>query len=394
MKGILDGIRVLDFGRYIAGPYCATILAEHGAEVIRIEKCGGSEDRWLAPVGATGEGGLFLQMNRNKLSMTLDPMTEGGREIVRKLVATADVVVANLPPQVLVAMQLDFDSLRAVKPDIILTTATAYGRSGPYRERVGFDIVGQAMSGGVYMSGEPDQPYRAAVSWVDFGTALHLAVGTLLALMERARTGKGQVVEGALLATAVAINNASLIEQAVIGANRVPAGNRSQTTAPTDLFRTRDGWIVSQIIGQTQFRRWARLMGEESWLQDPRFASDLSRGDNRDVLCERMARWCAERTTADALDTLAAAGIPAGPVLKPQEALDDPQVHALGVLEPVDYPGLPRPAPLAKVPVWLSETPGAIRLRPPTIGEHTEQILTALGYSSDAIARLRRDGAV
>jgi crotonobetainyl-CoA:carnitine CoA-transferase CaiB-like acyl-CoA transferase len=153
MTGILDGIRVLDFGRYIAGPYCATLLAEHGAQVIRVEKREGSEDRFQAPVADTGEGALFLQINRNKLGLTLDPMRPEGQEVVRRLVATADVVVANLPPQTLRAMQLDYDSLKAVKRDIILTTVTAYGRGGPYSDRVGFDGIGQVMSGAVYMTG-------------------------------------------------------------------------------------------------------------------------------------------------------------------------------------------------------------------------------------------------
>jgi crotonobetainyl-CoA:carnitine CoA-transferase CaiB-like acyl-CoA transferase len=158
MPGVLEGIRVLDFGRYIAGPYCAALLAEQGAEVIRVEKREGSEDRFQAPVASTGDGALFLQMNRNKLGLTLDPMLPEGQKIVRQLVATADVVVANLPPQTLLDMKLDYASLTAVKPDIILTTVTAYGRGGPYSDRVGFDGIGQAMSGAVYMTGDEDQP--------------------------------------------------------------------------------------------------------------------------------------------------------------------------------------------------------------------------------------------
>src|SRR6202008_4477707 len=191
MTGVLDGIRVLDFGRYIAGPYCAALLAEQGAEVIRIEKREGSEDRFQAPVAEGGEGALFMQMNRNKLGLTLDPMRPEGQEVVRKLVATADIVVANLPPQTLVAMQLDYDSLKAVKSDIILTTVTAYGRGGPYSDRVGFDGIGQAMSGAVYMTsdGDGERPYRFQAPWVDFTTALHCAYGTVLALMARQKTG-------------------------------------------------------------------------------------------------------------------------------------------------------------------------------------------------------------
>ena len=394
MAGVLDGIRVLDFGRYIAGPYCATLLAEQGAEVIRIEKREGSEDRYQAPVTETGEGALFLQINRNKLGLTLDPMLPEGQEIVRKLVATADVVVANLPPQTLAAMQLDYDSLKAVKPDIILTTVTAYGRGGPYSERVGFDGIGQAMSGAVYMTGEPDQPYRAQVAWVDFSTALHCAFGTMAALMAKKATGKGQWVEGALLATAVTLSNALLIEQAMIEANRVPTGNRGQTSGPVDLFRTRDGWILCQVVGNPLFKRWARLMGEEHWLTDPRFKDDIDRGNNGAVISERMGRWCAERTSAEALETLAKAKIPSGPVLKPQQTLDDPHIQAMGFFQPVEYPGARKPAPIAKAPIWMGGAQNPIRRRAPTLGEHTDQILGELGYSKPAVAALREKGVI
>jgi len=389
MAGVLEGVRVLDFGRYIAGPYCAALLAEHGAEVIRIEKREGSEDRFQAPVAATGEGALFLQMNRNKLGMTLDPMRPEGQEVVRRLVQRADVVIANLPPQTLAAMKLDYASLTAVKPDIILTTVSAYGRGGPYSDRVGFDGIGQVMSGAVYMTGEEDQPYRAQVPWVDFGTALHCAFGTMAALMARRASGKGQWVEGALLATAVTLGNALLIEQAVIATNRVPTGNRGQTSGPVDIFRTKDGWILVQVVGNPLFARWARLMGEEHWLNDERFKDDISRGDNGAVISERMRRWAAAYNNAEALELLAKAKIPAGPVLKPQATLEDPHINAVGFFQPTEFPGAPRPAPIAKVPVWLSETPGSIRRRPPLLGEHTDQILAELGYDKTAIAALR-----
>jgi len=394
MTGVLDGIRVLDFGRYIAGPYCAALLGEFGADVIRVEKRAGSEDRYQAPVTATGDGALFLQMNRNKRAMTLDPMTAAGREIVHKLVRTADVVVANLPPQTLTAMGLDHASLVAVKPDIILTTVSAYGRGGPYSSRVGFDGIGQVMSGAVYMTGEPDQPHRAQVAWVDFATALHCAFGTMAALMARERTGEGQVVEGALLATAVTLTNALLIEQAVIKADRIPTGNRGQTAAPVDIFRTKDGFIIVQVIGQPLYERWAALMGEAHWLTDPRFKDDISRGNHGELISQRMAHWCAQRTSAEALETLGAAKIPAGEVLRPQQTLDDPHIQAMNFFQATEFPGIPRPAPLAKVPVFLSRTGGSIRRRPPTLGEHTEEIMGELGYDADAISSFRRRGII
>src|SRR5262249_32784535 len=184
LSGVLEGVRVLDFGRYIAGPFCAALLADLGAEVIRIERLGGGEDRSFIPVGAGPEGGgaMFLAMNRNKLGMTLDPATPKGREIVRKLVATADVVVANLPPQVLRGLALDLESLRQVKPDIILTTVTGFGAGGPLSHKHGFDGIGQAMSGAAYLSGAPEQPIAIKLPWVDFGTACLSAFGTLAAL--------------------------------------------------------------------------------------------------------------------------------------------------------------------------------------------------------------------
>lgn len=394
MEAVLQGIRVLDFGRFIAGPFCAALLGDLGAEVIRVEKRRGSEDRFVAPVSSSGEGGMFLQMNRNKRSLTLDPRKPEGREVVRRLVATADVVVANLPPQTLESLGLDLESLRRIKPDIILTTVSAYGRGGPYSDRVGFDGIGQVMSSTVFMSGWPDRPVRAQVPYVDFGTALSCAFGTLAALMARQQSGEGQQVEGSLLGTALTFANATLIEQAVIERNRLPQGNLGQTSAPSDLYQTRDGWIIAQVIGQVLFKRWADLMGEPEWLTDPRFADDISRGDNGALISERMSRWCAERSSAEALEILGEARIPAAPVYSQQEALDDPHIQEVGFFAPMDYPGLPRPAPVSGTPVKLSATPGRRRFRAPTVGEHTDEVLRELGYSAREIGELREKGVV
>ncbi len=404
MHQVLAGVRILDFGRYIAGPFCAALLGDLGADVIRIEKVRGSEDRFIAPITPTGEGGMFLQMNRNKRCMTLNPMKPAGREIVRKLVATADVVVANLPPATLEAMGLDLESLREVKEDVILTTVSAYGRGGPYSDRVGFDGIGQVMSGIAYMTGDPDRPRRAAAPFVDFGTALSCAYGTLAALMAREQTGKGQMVEGALLKTALMMGNSNLIEQAVIQRDRQPTGNRGQTSAPSDLYQTADGWILCSVIGEPLFRRWVELIasdnggaagGEEiDWLNDPRFADDLARGDNAGPIGERMNAWCASRSTAEAVDALNGAMIPSAPAYSMQQTLDDPHIAEVESFVDLEYPGMARPAPVARPSVRLTETPATIRHRAPTLGEHTDEILGALGYAADEIAAFRAERVV
>ena len=261
MSKVLEGIRVLDFGRYIAGPFCATLLGDMGAEVIRIEKVNGSEDRYLSPINENGDGAMFMQMGRNKKSVTLNPMKPEGREIVKKLVATADVVVANLPPDTLKTMGLDYESLTEIKPDIILTMISAFGTGGPYANRVGFDGLGQAMSGNMFMSGTPDQPVKAYGPFIDFGTASFSAFGTLAALYQRQKTGKGQIVEGSLFNTGLTIMNGTAIEQDAIQRNRVSTLNRSQTSAPADTFKTKDGWVLVQSVGGPLFKRWANLMG-------------------------------------------------------------------------------------------------------------------------------------
>lgn len=403
---VLHGVRVLDFGRYVAGPYCATLLGYLGAEVIRIEKRDGGEDRYIAPVTAQGEGAVFLQTSCNKKSLTLDPAQPAAREVIRRLVGSADIVVANLPPASLRSFGLDYASLCAVRPDIILVTQSAFGDEGPYRDRGGFDGVAQAMSGAMHMTGVPGAPAKAAAPYVDYSTAVLSAFGALAALLHRRATGAGQEVKTSLLGTALAVFNSHLVEQAVTGINRQGSGNRVQTSAPSDVFATRDGHVLTHVVGNGLYRRWARLMSADAiaagdaphdthWLDDPRFQTDSSRGEHSAPILERMRAWCAQRLTAEAIAQLEAAGLPAGPVYTPQQALDDPQVAAMGFLHAVaDYPGLPKAAPVADIPLRLSKTPGGVRVRPPTLGEHTDAILLALRFTASEIAALRAQQAI
>ncbi|MEZ5658540.1 MAG: CoA transferase [Burkholderiaceae bacterium] len=391
---ILAGIRVLDFGRYIAGPYCATLLGEFGADVIRVEKRSGSEDRFSTPVSPDGPGALFLQMARNKRSLTLDPMKAEAAPLMRRLIESADVVVANLPGPMLARMGLDYASLSAINPRIILTHPSAFGAQGPWAERVGFDGVGQVMSGSVFMTGEADRPFRAQAPYVDFGTALHCALGTVLALFQREKTGRGQQVSGNLLATAITINNAALIEQAMLQLNRQPSGNRGQTSAPVDLYRTKDGWILCQVVGNPLFVRWANLVGAQDWLSDPRFASDEARGDHGAIVSERMQRWCLDYTTDQALNLLGEARVPCAPVLTQQQALDHPAVQGLGLLQALEVAGVGKSAPIARAPVWLSDNDGQISRRAPLLGEHTDEILAELGYDEADMRAFEQAGVI
>lgn len=398
MPGPLEGVRVIDFGRYIAGPYCAALLADFGAEVIRVEKKDGREDRTLVPLaenadGSPREGAMFLQMNRNKKSLTLNPGTETGREVIRRLVESADIVIANLPGETLKSMGLDYVSVAKVNPRAILAVVSAFGLEGPYANRVGFDGVAQAMSGAVHFSGTDAQPVRAAAPYVDFGTASLLALGAMAALRERDKTGKGQLVEGALLRTAMTFFSQMLIEEAVLHPGRKPTLNRSQTAAPSDIYKTKDGWITVAVNGDPLFRRVARLIGAPEWIEDPRFASDKLRGDHGEIISARVAAWCAARTRDEAIAAFESARVPAGPVYTMAEALGDPQVQASGIFTSVDFPGIGT-APIAATPVKLHTTPGAVRMRPPLLGEHTDSVLHELGYSASEIAAMKQEGVV
>jgi crotonobetainyl-CoA:carnitine CoA-transferase CaiB-like acyl-CoA transferase len=394
-QGVLAGIRVLDFGRFIAGPFCGALLADHGADVIRVDKVGGSEDRFLLPLAESGEGGLYMQVNRGKRSLSLDPTAPAGREIVKQLIARADIVIANMPSATLRSMGLDHASVSAINPRTILVATNAFGSTGPYAHRLGFDGLGQALSGAVFMSGDPGAPRRASVNWVDFGTAIGAAFGALLALMARQRTGRGQEVSGSLMATALTFTNSVLIEQAINQPDRVPQGNLGYGSAPADLFQCADGqWLIVQAVGQPLWRRFCTMLGAPEWLDDARFADDLARGKHAHVVSERLGAWCAARSRAEAIQACEAARIPAGPVHSPQQALDDAHICASGILREIAFPGTPRPAPVADTPVRLSETPGAILRRAPLLGEHTEAILAEIGYSLAEVARLREAGVV
>lgn len=384
---LLANLRVLDFSRYIAGPYCASILADLGAEVIRVEPVEGGEDRRLVPVTAEGAGALFLQLNRNKKSLAIDANAPAGRAAIERLVATADVAVTNMPLAALARQGLDYASLRAIRPDIIATNLSAFGTGGPLATKTGFDAVAQGVSGAAYLSGTPGRPARSASSYVDYGTGLAAALGTLAAIIHRMATGEGQEVHASLLATAMTFINAAHIEAAASGRDREPFDNRSPFTSPSDFVQTRDGTIAVQVVGNAMFRRWVKLLDRPELGSDPRFRSDSDRGRNGVLLSRAMQEWAGALSTAEAIDRLEKSGIPAGPILTPLQALRSREIMQSGTLA---RQGLP----IANLIVGLSKLSTGEARPAPAVGADTNATLVALGFTAAELSRLRDDGLI
>lgn len=399
MARVLDGVRVLDIGRYVAGPYCATLLGYFGAEVIRVERKEGGEDRYIAPLftradGTPGEGGLFVQTACGKKSVALDYSGAEGRAALRRLAAASDVVVANLTAPALEKLGLDWPNFSRNNPRGILVTQTSFGSKGPDREKGGFDGVAQAMSGAMQLTGTPGHPVKAGAPYVDFSTAVFSALGVMAALKEREKAGCGQHVETSLLGTALAVMNAHLAEQAVTKINRQGTGNRVQTSAPSDVFATADGHILVHTVGDGLFRRWTKMVGRPELAEDPRYQGDQARGDRRDELCAIMADWCRVRTSAEALAALDAAGVPSGPVLTQQQALDNPQAEAMGFFKWISVSGATSPAPVVDLPIRFSSLAAGAAGRPPFLGEHTTAVLRDAGFTEAEIGRLKKGGVI
>jgi len=397
MAGPLVGIRVLDLGRFIACPFCGMLLADLGAEVIRVERSGGGQDRYLGMLAPTGDSYGFTNYNRNKKGISLNfERTERGREILNELIKRSDVVIENFSPEAARALGITYDELKRVKQDIIFADISAFGPSGPYNHRLGFDQIAKAMSGAMAVSGFPGTPIKEQTPHIDYLTATLTTVGVVSAIYHRERTGEGQMIDTALLQTAITVMAPTIAEWETGGKLRQQTGNRSPWIGPSDLYKTKDGrWIMLAIITNSIWRRFCTFIGRDDLAEDPRFHNDLARWEHRDITDPVVAEWVASHTVEEVLVAAEQIPIPAGICHEQTEVAGHPQVRAREMLVEVPFPDGSGNTMVTGLPIRMSATPTEIQRSFPAVGEHNEEIYCGLlGYSSEDLTRLTEEGII
>lgn len=405
--GALSHIRVLDLTRVLAGPWCAQTLADFGADVIKVERPGAGDDtrHWGPPYlkdadGAdTAEAAYYLAANRNKRSVTVDIATPEGQQIVRELAAQSDVVLENYKVGQLKKYGLDYDSLRAVKPDLVYCSVTGFGQTGPYAHRAGYDFIVQGIGGFMSITGERDGepgggPQKAGVAIADLATGLYSTIAVLAALTHRDRTGEGQYIDMALLDVQVALLANMNTNFLASGKPPVRWGNAHPNIVPYQTFQTSDGWIIVAVGNDGQFRKFVEAGGRPGLADDERFATNPSRVRHRDTLVPILAEMVKARGKADWIDALEAAGVPCGPINDLEEVFDNEQVVARGMQVSLPHPS-GADAKLVRNPIRMSATPPDARTAPPLLGAQTDDVLRdMLGYDDARIAALRAKQAI
>jgi crotonobetainyl-CoA:carnitine CoA-transferase CaiB-like acyl-CoA transferase len=394
-NGPLTGLTVLDLTRVLSGPYCTMLLADMGARVIKIEQPGrGDETRAWGPPFVAGESAYFLSINRNKESVTLDFKQPGARAVLDRLIARADVLVENFRPGTLERLGLGYATLSAAHARLIYCSISGFGQTGPRRQQAGYDAVMQAEGGLMSVTGAADGPaFRVGVAIADLVAGLLAAQGIVLALYARDRSGRGQHVDVGMLDAVVSLltYHASMHLTTATMSQRV--GNRHATIAPYDTFPVADGDLFLAVGNDDQFRRFCEVTGQQALIGDERFATNPSRVVHHRELRERLAPIMRQHPRTYWSEVLTQAGVPCGAVRDVPDALSDPQLHARNMIESVEHAAAGTLKVLG-VPIKLSETPGSVRTAPPTLGQHTVDVLSELGCSADAIDELRRTGAI
>ena len=382
MPAALEGIRVLDLTQIMAGPFCTMLLADLGAEVIKIENPrGGDDSRRMAPPYYNGESAAFIAMNRNKYGIAVDIRTPAGKQVLWRLIETADVLVENFRPGTMARLGFGFDEVHARYPALVYCSISGFGQTGPYRERGGFDLVAQAMSGVLSVTGSPEEPAKIGVPMSDLNAGLYASHAILAALLSRIRTGEGQFIDTSLFEAALAYTLWESNEYWATGTAPQRLGTAHRLAAPYQVFATASGWIA---IGAANQRNWEHL------------ARALDRADrmaNLAELVETLTATLKTRTTEEWLQVFDEAGVPCGPVLTLDEVYQHPQVKARTMDIEVQHPIAGRIHAIG-FPVKYSGTPGQLYRPAPLLGQHTSAMLESLGYNPEQCRQLETDGVV
>ena len=395
MAGALEGLKVLDLSRVVAGPLCTMMLADLGADVVKVERPGSGDDtrQWGPPFAGT-ESAYYMCLNRNKRSVTVDLKSQAGRDLVRRLALESDVLVENFKTGTLDRMGLGFDSLREENPGLIYCSVTGFGHTGPDAGQPGYDFAVQGRGGIMSLTGEIDgPPMKVGLAIVDVTAAMNATIAILAAVEARRRTGVGQSCDIALLDSHVAwlINRAG--NYLVGGAEPRRYGNAAPSIVPYQAFKASDKWFTVAVGNDSQFRRFAEVIGAPELASNPRFATNPARVENREEVSAALSELLGRRPAQEWLELFYREKIPAAPINSVPEVLEDPQVLAREMVVELPHPtaGSIR---MVGSPLKLSETPVSYRSHPPLLGEHTDEVLAELGYSEEQVSALKELGVV
>ena len=389
---MLDGIRILDLSRVIAGPYCATLMADLGADVVKVERPGRGDD--LRAWRGDGMSATFAAINRNKRGIAVDLQHPEGAGLVLELARRVDVLVENFLPGVADRLGLGYQAVSAANPSVVYASVTGFGQTGPHARRAGYNTIAQGMSGIMALTGTPVSPPTKVGGSVADLAAGFLAFGAVnAALVHRLRTDRGQHLDVSLLASTLALLPDPVAHYFDSGKRPPRLGNRNPNLTPAEAFRTKDGWVQVVIMNPDQYGRFCNVLGDEQLATDPKFATNDSRLAHHDELKARIEAALGGAATADWVSRFEAAQVAAGPIYEFDEVFEDPQVRHLGLVTEIDQPGYGKVKMLA-FPVRASATPATIRRPAPRLGEHTAEVLGELGLSRVEIERLAAAGIV
>jgi formyl-CoA transferase len=388
----LSRLRILDLSRVRAGPTCVRQFADFGADVIKIESPPGVDPN--EGMGGPRHGPDMQNLHRNKRSMTLNLKLPQSREVLSRLVKSADVVVENYRPDVKYRLGIDYESLSKINPRIILASISGFGQDGPYRDRPGFDQIAQGMSGLMSVTGLPGQgPVRTGAAIADLAAGLFAALGVMTALLERETSGRGQWVQSSLLQAGIALLDFQAARFLMKGEVPPQVGNDHPTSMPTSAYRTKDGYINVAASGEGMWQRLCKAIGREDMLEAEEFKGLQKRAENRKKLNAAIDEALQKKTSAEWIEILNTASVPCGPIYNVDQVFADPQVQHLAASTEVSHPKLGRFKVLAQ-PARLSRTPGKVVAPTPEVGEHTDEILRELEYSAEEIDKLHKGGVV